>query len=130
VHIPVLSYAACFLYDGWCRWEPKALSSEAAASFVQVSVGGQMTAAADVSGKVYTWGFGGSKKLGHGSANNELVPRVLQALASVFVTRVTCGHFHVAAVSSVGSIFTWGDGEFGKLGHGVCSSASSRAFCS
>ena len=108
-----------------CRWEPKALSSEAAASFVQVSVGGQVTAAADASGKVHTWGFGGSRKLGHGSCNNEMVPRVLQALASVFVTRVTCGHFHVAAVTSVGSIFTWGDGEFGKLGHGVCSDASS-----
>ena len=77
-----------------------------------------MTAAADSSGKAYTWGCGGSKRLGHGSSNNEMVPRVLQPLASVFVTRVTCGHMHVAVVTSVGSIFTWGDGEFGKLGHG------------
>jgi alpha-tubulin suppressor-like RCC1 family protein len=89
---------------------------------VHVSVGGQTTCATDASGKMYTWGFGGSKRLGHGSANNELVPRVLQALASVFVARVTCGHFHVAAVTSVGSLYTWGDGDFGKLGHGkvVC----------
>jgi alpha-tubulin suppressor-like RCC1 family protein len=85
---------------------------------VHVSVGGQITCATDSSGKIYTWGFGGSKRLGHGSTNNELVPRVLQALASVFVSRVTCGHFHVAAVTSVGSVYTWGDGDFGKLGHG------------
>jgi alpha-tubulin suppressor-like RCC1 family protein len=77
-----------------------------------------MTAAADSSGKVYTWGCGGSKRLGHNSFSNELVPRAVQALAGVSVTRVTCGHLHAAAVTSVGSIFTWGDGEFGKLGHG------------
>lgn len=77
-----------------------------------------MSCATDSSGKMYTWGFGGSKRLGHGSCSNELVPRVLQALASVHVTRVTCGHLHVAAVTSIGSVFTWGDGDFGKLGHG------------
>ncbi len=91
---------------------------------MHVSVGGQITAAADTSGKVYTWGCGGSKRLGHNSNGNELVPRVTQALAGVFVTRVTCGHLHAAAVTSVGSVFTWGDGEFGKLGHG---SKSQRA---
>jgi alpha-tubulin suppressor-like RCC1 family protein len=100
------------------RWEPAALQAEAAACFAHASVGGQMTAAADTSGKVYTWGCGGSKRLGHSSFVNELVPRVVQALASVFVTRVSCAHMHAAAVTSVGSVFTWGDGEFGKLGHG------------
>ncbi len=103
-----------------CRWEPTALRSDSVSSFVHVSVGGQTTCAADVSGKVHTWGFGGSNKLGHASTNNELVPRVLHSLASVFVSRVTCGHLHMAAVTSVGTIYTWGDGEFGKLGHGNC----------
>jgi alpha-tubulin suppressor-like RCC1 family protein len=85
-----------------------------------------MTAAADASGKAYTWGCGVSKRLGHDSSSNELVPRVVQALAGVLVTRVTCGHMHAAVVTSVGSVFTWGDGEFGKLGHG-CSLRSTPA---
>lgn len=31
---------------------------------------------------------------------------------------MACGPFHMAAVSTGGRLFTWGDGFAGKLGHG------------
>ncbi len=38
--------------------------------------------------------------------------------------QVSCGTFHSAAISAAGVLYTWGDGLFGKLGHG--GSASRR----
>lgn len=32
--------------------------------------------------------------------------------------KVSCGPFHAAAISDDGRLFSWGDGLFGKLGHG------------
>jgi alpha-tubulin suppressor-like RCC1 family protein len=43
------------------------------------------------------------------------------------VSQVSCGPYHAAAIGSDGRLFTWGDGLFGKLGHGDhCSSHSPR----
>jgi alpha-tubulin suppressor-like RCC1 family protein len=43
------------------------------------------------------------------------------------VCQVSCGPYHAAAIGSDGRLFTWGDGLFGKLGHGDhCSSHSPR----
>lgn len=38
---------------------------------------------------------------------------------------MSCGPFHAAAISNDGRLFTWGDGLFGKLGHGDHESCSS-----
>lgn len=36
----------------------------------------------------------------------------------VAVEAVSCGPYHTAAVTGDGVLYTWGDGLFGKLGHG------------
>jgi hypothetical protein len=41
------------------------------------------------------------------------------------VHQVSCGPFHAAAISDDGCLYTWGDGLFGKLGHGDHESCSS-----
>ena len=33
------------------------------------------------------------------------------------ISQVSCGHFHSAALTDDGRLFTWGDGSFGQLGH-------------
>jgi hypothetical protein len=43
------------------------------------------------------------------------------------VSQVSCGPYHAAAIGSDGRLFTWGDGLFGKLGHGDhCTSPTPR----
>ena len=34
------------------------------------------------------------------------------------IVRVACGYAHCASIAADGRCFTWGDGEWGKLGHG------------
>jgi alpha-tubulin suppressor-like RCC1 family protein len=67
-----------------------------------------------------TWSFGrgGYGKLGHGGAEHEAVPRLIEALNRVAVKQVAAGFFHSMVLTSEGLVLTWGDGDYGKLGRG------------
>merc|ERR1719276_463760 len=41
------------------------------------------------------------------------------------ITQVQCGRSHTMALTSSGYVFTWGDTEYGKLGHGSINSEKS-----
>jgi len=56
--------------------------------------------------------------LGHGDKVNKVRPTLVQALEGLFVSQITCGWSHSVALSSRGTIYTWGNGDHGKLGHG------------
>lgn len=45
-------------------------------------------------------------------------PRLIEALAGERVVGVACGSAHSACVTARGHLYTWGHGEFGRLGHG------------
>ena len=85
---------------------------------VQVAAGVCHNAALDVSGNVWSFGWGESGRLGHGSHEDELVPRVVDSLRNIRVRIVSAGCAHTAAVSINGAVFTWGAGDNGQLGHG------------
>jgi RCC1 and BTB domain-containing protein len=63
-------------------------------------------------------GRGDDGRLGHGDNGWKYVPRIIQSLTGQVVVQVTCGSYHTAAVTSDGSLYTWGGGMYGKLGHG------------
>lgn len=54
------------------------------------------------------------------STEDKLVPTYVSGLAGVKVVQVCCGSgdAHTVALDSSGNVWTWGDGEFGKLGRG------------
>ncbi|KAF2302394.1 hypothetical protein GH714_036157 [Hevea brasiliensis] len=83
--------------------------------------------------KLFTFGDGTFGSLGHGDHNSTTIPREVEALRGLRTTRVACGVWHTVAVvevrtessspkasssSSSGKLFTWGDGDKGRLGHG------------
>ncbi|XP_014678095.1 PREDICTED: E3 ubiquitin-protein ligase HERC2-like [Priapulus caudatus] len=85
---------------------------------VAVHSGGRHTMALTVDGKVFSWGEGDDGKLGHSSRMICDRPRLIEVLKSKRVRDVACGSSHSAAIISNGDLYTWGLGEYGRLGHG------------
>ncbi|KAJ8578677.1 hypothetical protein ON010_g520 [Phytophthora cinnamomi] len=82
-------------------------------------------------GDVFTWGFGSSGALGHGTRDNCLEPRRLegpwarypvdevdgenQSSETSVVTSIACGSYHTIAATSDGVLYGWGDAAAGQL---------------
>lgn len=67
---------------------------------------------------MFSWGEGDDGKLGHGNKMSYDKPKLIEALKSKRVRDVACGSSHSAAITSNGELYTWGLGEYGRLGHG------------
>nr|XP_022328228.1 E3 ubiquitin-protein ligase HERC2-like isoform X2 [Crassostrea virginica] len=85
---------------------------------VAVHSGGRHSLALTTDGKVFSWGEGDDGKLGHFSRWNCDKPRLIEHLKSKRVRDIACGSSHSAAITSNGDLYTWGLGEYGRLGHG------------
>ena len=57
-------------------------------------------------------------QLGTGATAASDVPRVVETFGRVGVAKIAAGGWHSAAVTAGGEIYTWGRGEYGRLGHG------------
>ena len=95
---------------------------------VQVSAGGSLVRMGhtllltDV-GRVLSFGCAKYGQLGHGygpgkTLPDETRPKFVDALKGEFVTCVSAGELHSAAVTSDGDVYTWGDAFCGQLGLG------------
>ncbi|OIW04190.1 hypothetical protein TanjilG_00750 [Lupinus angustifolius] len=95
-----------------------------------ISCGPWHTAVVTSAGQLFTFGDGTFGVLGHGDRKNVSLPREVESLKGLRTVRAACGVWHTAAVVEVmvgnssssncssGKLFTWGDGDKGRLGHG------------
>lgn len=91
------------------------------ASVVQVSCGSSHTVALLDCNVVASWGRGEDGQLGHGDAEQVDAPRAVHALLGADVSAVCCGAEYTVAVSKQHRrVYSWGWGDFGRLGHGDC----------
>ncbi|XP_042456770.1 PH, RCC1 and FYVE domains-containing protein 1-like isoform X1 [Zingiber officinale] len=100
---------------------PRLIESLALNSADLVACGEFHTCAVTSSGELLTWGNGTHNVglLGHGNDVSHWIPkRVSGPLEGIQVQYVSCGTWHTALVTSMGKLFTFGDGTFGVLGHG------------
>lgn len=89
-----------------------------------LACGSRHTLALTSTHEIFTWGSGCSGQLGHGGRHDEMLPRplaVVKAKGRALV--IAAGAYHSAAIVSSGRrkpphLYTWGDGSFGRLGHG------------
>jgi alpha-tubulin suppressor-like RCC1 family protein len=83
-----------------------------------VAAGGFHTLALTEAGHVFSFGYGGNGRLGHGDRGNRALPDWIEALASETVAQVVAGANHSLAVTANGKLYSWGEGSAGQLGHG------------
>ena len=97
---------------------PKKIEAFAGQRVVAVSTGGKHSLALTANGAVWSWGLGSFGQLGHGDQQDQLLPKKVEALAGQRVLAVSAGDNHSLAITTDGSVWSWGDGGEGKLGHG------------
>lgn len=94
----------------------------------KVACGEWHSAMVSTTGKLFTCGDGTFGVLGHGNFQSVSQPKEVESLKGLWVKSVACGSWHTAAVVEVmvdrfkfnavgGKLFTWGDGDKGRLGH-------------
>ncbi|KAL0285655.1 UNVERIFIED_CONTAM: PH, RCC1 and FYVE domains-containing protein 1 [Sesamum angustifolium] len=100
---------------------PKLIDGLSGLDIVSIGCGEYHTCAVTLNGDLYTWGDGihNFGLLGHGTEFSSFTPRkVMGQMEGICVTSISCGPWHSAAITSLGQLFTFGDGTFGALGHG------------
>ncbi|TNN89469.1 putative E3 ubiquitin-protein ligase HERC3 [Liparis tanakae] len=91
-----------------------------------ISCGNEHTAALTKDGGLFTFGEGSWGQLGHGSTNNELLPRRVLELMGTEVSQITCGRHHTLAfVPSSDVVYAFGCNSHGQLGTGLLGDARS-----
>jgi alpha-tubulin suppressor-like RCC1 family protein len=73
-------------------------------------------------GAVLATGWNGFGQLGDGSTTSSNVPVRVKLPKSAKVTEISAGWNYSLAVTSTGSVYAWGQGDYGKLGDGSTTS--------
>jgi alpha-tubulin suppressor-like RCC1 family protein len=81
----------------------------------QVSAGNNHIAAIKTDGTLWTWGTGGSGRLGNFDTTNRSTPITTFAGGNNW-KQVSAGNSFTAAIKTDGTLWTWGSGGFGQLG--------------
>lgn len=104
------------------RSRPKVTGSSPLASLLlQIEAGQYCTFVISSDGSVRACGKGSYGRLGLGDSNNQSTLKKLtfephRAIKKVSSSKGSDGH--TLAFTSEGEVFSWGDGDYGKLGHG------------
>ena len=105
---------------------PAVISAVADVPLRAVAAGTYHTLLLSTAGVVYSCGEGGLGQLGHGTDRNEASPRPIEALCAIglLATAVAAGRMHSICAAGDGRVFSWGEGQDGRLGHGDYESSS------
>ncbi|KAJ8550184.1 hypothetical protein K7X08_033891 [Anisodus acutangulus] len=93
-----------------------------------VACGEWHTGIVSTSGQLFSYGDGTFGVLGHGNLQSVAHPKEVESLRGLRVKSVACGPWHTVALVQINvhhlkfnspdvKLFTWGDGDYGKLGH-------------
>ncbi|MCC5805087.1 MAG: hypothetical protein JJU00_02050 [Opitutales bacterium] len=100
---------------------PVVLPDEAEIAFGSVSSGEWHTLAIATDGSLWAWGRNNVGQLGDDSGSDQNTAVMVDSGEGNPWTAVSAGHSHSAAIREDGSLWTWGAGSSGRLGHGSIS---------
>ena len=84
---------------------------------VAIDCGEKHSAALTSGGDVFTWGDGSLGQLGLGDTRKQHSPHRVMELQGRMILQLACGSFHTACLADDSSVYTWGAGGSGRLGH-------------
>jgi alpha-tubulin suppressor-like RCC1 family protein len=93
-------------------------------TWCEVSLGTIRSAAIKTDGTLWSWGWGTCGQLGDGGTTSKCSP-VREISSSTNWCSVGVGRYHSAAVKTDGTLWSWGRGTCGQLGHGTVIDRSS-----
>ncbi|KAF5898053.1 putative E3 ubiquitin-protein ligase HERC4, partial [Clarias magur] len=96
---------------------PRPLKSLCGIPLAQISAGGDHSFALSLSGAVFGWGRNGAGQLGLGHKDDIYIPSCVSNLGQKKTIAISCGEEHTATLSKGGTVFTFGCGRYGQLGH-------------
>ncbi|OEL24571.1 hypothetical protein BAE44_0014413 [Dichanthelium oligosanthes] len=100
---------------------PKIVESLKGVFVVQAAIGGYFSAVLSREGRVYTFSWGKTERLGHNSDASDVEPRLLSELEDVPVAYISAGNCYLLMLAyqpNGMSVYSIGCGLGGKLGHG------------
>ncbi|KAJ4973976.1 hypothetical protein NE237_007150 [Protea cynaroides] len=111
------------------HWVPRRIAGPLEGlQVLSVACGTWHSALVTSNGKLFTFGDGTFGVLGHGDRESVWYPKEIQSLGQSKTLNVACGLWHTAAIVEVmgqpgtnipaKQLFTWGDGDKYRLGHG------------
>ena len=100
------------------EFAPRLVEALAGKKVVGAAAGANRTVVWTEAGELFTFGYGGVGRLGHGGEEKEDVPRLVEALAGKKAVGAAAGYDHTAVWTEAGQLFTFGFGAYGQLGHG------------
>lgn len=84
---------------------------------IRIAVGSRHNLAVDSNLIIYSWGYGKNGRLGNDSENNQIYPKTIESLSNSKIIYCSAGDNYSCAISQSSILYTWGCGEFGRLGH-------------
>lgn len=95
----------------------KKLSINKEIKIEKIACGSRHCLALTTNKTVYSWGFGKNGRLGHGDDKDVFEPKIIEFFDNTRIEKIEAADNYSAVVSCVNSLFTWGCGEFNRLGH-------------
>jgi hypothetical protein len=83
----------------------------------QVGTGGYTTAAIKTDGTLWVWGFAARGVLGNGITTGDISTPITTFAGGTNWKQVACGQYHMSAIKTDGTLWTWGYTTNGILGN-------------
>lgn len=87
--------------------------------FVDVSLGGDSSAAIAEDGKLFTWGSNLYGELGNGTTRDSETPGQILEGEDITFVQVNSGKSFKSAIDETGKLWIWGSNTYGQLGDGT-----------
>jgi alpha-tubulin suppressor-like RCC1 family protein len=101
------------------RHQPVGVQLPSGTTVTALATGGKHSIALTSAGTVLAWGSNHFGQLGDGKTVDSHTPVQVAMPKGTVVTAIAAGGTHSLAATAAGTVFAWGDNQYGQLGDGT-----------